>query len=192
MKRESIFRVFLKGLGSALLGNILGGVLTISLAPLLSEWYIPYIAVLLTAFIYSSLIFTAGMKEGHREFRIRYVEKNTDHPKNRMLLPGFMISAAMTLVCAVLFMCTLGVFPMTGELLLGAYFLYGAFAPAFFMAGGASQLTPVLPCVFAALYTAVTLIPALIGFRVGVSDRSISDFMYEKQDPADKKQSRRL
>ena len=71
---------------------------------------------------------------------------------------------------------------MTGEVLLGSYFLYGAFAPAFFIAGGASQLTPVLPCVFAALYTAATLISALIGFHVGVSDRTLSDFMYEKRD----------
>ena len=184
MTRESVFRIFLKGLGYAVLGNILGGVLTISLAPLLSEWYIPYIAVVVTAFIYSSLIFTAGMKEGHREFRILCEEKSVQLPKNRMLLPGIMISAVMVLVCAALFVCTLGVFSMTGELLLGSYFVYGAFAPAFFIAGGASQLTPMFPCILAALYTAATLISALIGFRIGVSDRTAEDFMYEKRDNA--------
>ena len=51
MKRDNLFKIWIKGFGLAVFGNILGGIMTISIAPFLGEWFVPYIALLLTAFI---------------------------------------------------------------------------------------------------------------------------------------------
>ena len=55
MQRKPIPVIFLKGLLYGIFGNLLSGIMTIALAPFISEWFIPYIAVLFTVFIYPDL-----------------------------------------------------------------------------------------------------------------------------------------
>ena len=120
MKRDNIFLIAVKGLGFAVFGNILGGIMTISTAPLLGEWFIPYIDILFTAFIYGSLVFTAGLRDGQKEAKMLRAKRVESIPKLRWVFIGIAIAAIMCIPCAALLACTLGAFPMTGEVLFAS------------------------------------------------------------------------
>lgn len=180
MKRENILIIFVKGLAFAVFGNVLGGIMTVSLAPLLSEWYIPYIAVLFTVFIYASLLFTAGLRDGQREAKMLKAKRVESVPKYRWIPLGIFIALIMCVPCGFLLACTLGAFPMTGELLLGSYFVFGALAPAFFIAGDAMTLPSIFPIILAAVYLITTPVAAQLGYKFGIDEKSFGDFMYEK------------
>jgi hypothetical protein len=179
MKQESIALTALKGLGFAVFGNVLGGIMTVSLAPFLSEWFIPYIAILLTVFIYGSLLFTAGMKDGQKQAKLLRRHEIEAVPKLRWIWLGLAIGGIMCIPCAVLLTSALGAFPLTGELLLGSYFVLGALAPSFFMID-VQQMSPVFPLILMAVYLIITPIPAQIGYRFGTGDKDLRDFMYER------------
>ncbi len=179
MKHESIALTALKGLGFAVFGNILGGIMTVSLAPFLSEWFIPYIAILLTVFIYGSLLFTAGMKDGQKLAKLLRRHELESLPKLRWIWLGLAIAGIMCVPCAALLACSLGAFPLTGELLLGSYFALGALAPAFFMTDP-QLMTPVFPLILMAVYLIITPVSAHIGYKFGAGDKDFKDFMYEK------------
>ena len=85
MQRDNIFKIFIKGFGFGFFGNILGGIMTISLAPFISEWFIAYIALLFSLFIYLSLIFTAGLKDGQREKILLRNKRVESSPKYRLV-----------------------------------------------------------------------------------------------------------
>ncbi|MBO6231968.1 MAG: hypothetical protein J6O50_15525 [Ruminiclostridium sp.] len=180
MKRDSIFMTALKGLGFAVFGDVLGGVMTISLAPLLSEWFIPYIALLFTVFIYASLLFTAGLRDGQKEAKMLRAKRVDSVPKYRWIFVGLAIGAVECIPCGVLLACALGAFPLTGELLLGSYFVFGALAPAFFIIEDVQQLSPVFPIVLGAVYLLITPAAAHLGYKFGTDEKSMKDFMYEK------------
>ena len=180
MKRDNIFIIAVKGLAFAVFGDILGGIMTISLAPMLSEWFIPYIALLFTVFIYASLLFTAGLKDGQKEAKMLRAKRVGSVPKFRWIFVGLAIAAVMCVPCAALLACTLGAFPMTGEILLGSYFVFGALAPAFFIVGDAQTLAPSFPVILAVVYLVITPVAAQLGYKFGIDERSAKDFMYEK------------
>lgn len=179
MKRGNIILTALKGLGMGVFGNVLGGILTVSLAPFLAEWFIPYIAILLTVFIYGSLLFTAGMRDGQKEAKMLRNHRVESIPKHRWIYLGLAIGGVMCVPCAALLASALGAFALTGELLLGSYFAMGAFAPAFFMID--TQNIPVFfPIAFMGAYLIITPVAAQIGYKFGTDEKSFKDFMYEK------------
>ena len=180
MKRDNIFIIWLKGLAFAVFGNILGGIMTVSIAPMLSEWFIPYIALLFTVFIYASLVFTAGLRDGQKEAKMLRAKRVESVPKLRWIFIGLVIAAVMCIPCGALLACTLGAFELTGEILLGSYFVFGALAPAFFIIEDVQLLSPVFPIVLAVVYVIVTPIAAHLGYKFGIDEKSAKDFMYEK------------
>ncbi len=179
MKRDNVFRIWIKGLALAVFGNVLGGIMTVSIAPFLGEWFVPYIALLLTVFIYASLVFTAGMRDGQKEAKMLRNKRVESVPKYRWIIMGLIIAAVMCIPCAALLACSLGAFQMTGEVLLGSYFVLGALAPSFFIVDP-QALSPVFPLVLMAVYLIVTPIAAHLGYRFGTDEKSAKDFMYEK------------
>ena len=179
MKRDNLFKIWIKGFGLAVFGNILGGIMTISIAPFLGEWFVPYIALLLTVFIYASLLFTAGMRDGQKEAKMLRNKRVESAPKYRWIFMGLIIAGVMCIPCIALLFCSLGAFPMTGEILLGSYFVFGALAPSFFIVDP-QQLSPIFPIVLMAVYLIVTPIAAHLGYKFGIDEKSAKDFMYEK------------
>ena len=180
MKRDNILLIAVKGLGFAVFGDILGGIMTVSLAPLLSEWFIPYIALLFTVFIYGSLLFTAGMKDGQKETKMLRAKRIDTIPKNRWIFVGLAMAGVELVPCAALLACTLGAFALTGEILLGSYFVFGAFAPAFFIIEDVHAMSPAFPVILGAVYLIITPVAAQLGYKFGIDDKSFKDFMYEK------------
>ena len=184
MKRENILLIFLKGAGMMLFGNILGGIMTFSAAPFLSEWFIPYIAVVLTVFVYGCLLFTAGLWDGQKEAKMLRSKRVESVPKYRWICLGLALAAVMCIPCAVLLCSSLGMFELTGEFLFAFRFVCGAVAPGIYIAGvqalPSSEYPAVLPVVLMAVYAVVTPLSAQLGYRFGVNEKSFKDFMYEK------------
>lgn len=180
MNRDNIFMTALKGLAFGVFGDILGGILTVSLAPLLSEWYIPYVAILFTVFIYGSLLFTAGYRDGQKQAKLLRSKRIDSIPKLRWIYLGLVIAGVMCVPCGVLLACALGAFPMTGEILLGSYFVFGAFAPSFFIVEDVQALPAAFPVVLGIMYLIITPSSAQLGYKFGIDDKSVKDFMYEK------------
>ncbi len=167
-----------------LFGNILGGIMTISTAPFLDQWYIPYIAILFTAFIYGSLIFTAGWKDGGKEARMLRNHRVESIPKYRWIIIGLILTAIMAIPNMIQIFCSLGFYELTGEFLFAMRFICGAFAPALYIAGlkdvPAMDYPVVYPLVLIALYLVITPTAAHIGYKFGVNEKGFKDFMYEK------------
>lgn len=178
MKRDSIFVIFIKGFGCMAFGNILGGILTVSLAPFLKEWYIPYIAVLFTLFIYGSLLFTAGWRDGQKEAKMLRSKRVESVPKYRWIFLGLALGAIMCLLCVYLVLCATKTVLLTGEFLLGSLFVFGGLAPAFYIID-VSDMSIVFPIVLMAIYITVTPACAQFGYRFGVDEKSFKDMMYE-------------
>ena len=184
MHREHILKIFIKGLGFTLFGNILGGIMTISLAPFLDQWFIPYIAILFTVFIYLSLLFTAGMKDGQNEAKLLRSKAVEEIPKSRWIKIGLVLGGIMCLPCLVLVLGINGAVNVTGEYLLAFRFICGAVCPAMYIAG--VQALPVAeypmlyPVALMAVYLVTTPAAAQIGYRFGRGDKSLIDLMYEK------------
>ena len=184
MQRENNFMIFLKGAGFMLFGNILGGIMTISIAAFLDQWYIPYIAVLFTVFIYGSLIFTAGWKDGGKEAKMLRNHRVESIPKFRWIIIGLILTAIMAVPNLILLFCSLGAYDLTGEFLFAMRFICGAFAPALYIAElqsvPAMDYPAAYPIIIIALYLVVTPTAAHIGYRFGINEKNFKDYMYEK------------
>ena len=184
MTRDNISVIFLKGAGMMLFGNILGGIMTFSAAPFLSEWFIPYIAVVLTVFVYGCLLFTAGLRDGQKEAKMLRSKRVESVPKYRWIWIGLVLAVIMCIPCAVLLGSSLGFYELTGEYLFAFRFLCGAVAPGMYIAGvqslPASEYPALFPVILMAVYAVVTPLSAQLGYRFGVEEKSFKDFMYEK------------
>lgn len=184
MQREPIFKIFIKGFGFMIFGNILGGIMMISLAPFLDLWFIPYIAILFTLFIYGSLLFTAGMNDGRKEDRLFKNKRTESIPKLRWLWFGLIMGAFMSIFCFVLILGIMGVINITGEYLLAFRFICGALSPAMYIAGvqqlPVSEYPMMYPVSLIAVYLVFTPLCAQIGYKFGLDGKSFGDFMYEK------------
>ena len=184
MKRESIFMIFIKGFGFMVFGNILGGILTISAAPFIGEWFVPYIAVLLTVFIYGSLLFTAGWKDGQNEAKLLRNHRVESSPKLRWVWLGLILAVLACIPCIILLAGTLGALELTGEFLFAFRFICGALAPAIYIAElqqlPASEYPAAFPLILSAVYLVITPAAAQIGYKFGIDEKSMKDFMYEK------------
>ena len=185
MQRENVFKIFIKGFGFGFFGNILGGIMTISLAPFISEWFISYIALLFSLFIYLSLLFTAGLKDGQRErvmLRNKRVEKC---PKYRWLILGAIIGAIMCIPAIILLLGIAGVIGLSGEYLFAFRFLSGAVYPLMHVAEAHNVAVTEIPLWYPiasmTIYFILSPIAAQLGYKFGYDEKKLQDYMYEKQ-----------
>lgn len=185
MQRENIAKIFIKGFGFAFFGNILGGIMTISLAPFISEWFISYIAILFTLFIYLSLAFTAGLRDGQREKMLLRNKRVESSPKFRWLILGGIIGAVMCIPCIILMLGITGAITVTGEYVFAFRFICGAVYPMMHIAGAHNVAVADIPMWYPiasmAIYFVLTPIAAQIGYKFGYDEKKAQDFMYEKQ-----------
>lgn len=97
MQRKPFWKVFLTGLGYMALGNVMCLVLTVSTIPMTSANYIfKVILAVLTTFVFYSLMFTAGYKDGTRE-RTMLANKRIESPTNRWLEIGALLFGIMSI-----------------------------------------------------------------------------------------------
>ena len=184
MHREPIIKIFAKGFGFMLFGNILSGIMTISLAPFIGEWYISYIALLFTVFIYASLLFTAGMRDGQREKSMLKNKRVESCPKYRWIKMGLILWAVISVPCIVLALGSLGAVAITGEFLFAFRFICGAVYPLMHIVGiqgaAAAEIPLWFPLVCIGIYLVLTPISAQTGYKFGFDEKSAKDYMYEK------------
>lgn len=185
MQRDNIFKIFIKGFGFGFFGNILGGIMTISLAPFISEWFIAYIALLFSLFIYLSLIFTAGLKDGQREKILLRNKRVESSPKYRWLILGAIIGGIMLVPALILLLGVFGVIGLSGEYLFAFRFLSGAVYPLMHVAEAHNVAVAEIPLWYPiasmAIYLVLTPIAAQIGYKFGYDEKTLKDLMYEKQ-----------
>ena len=185
MQREPVVKIFLKGLGYTFFGNILGGIMTISIAPFLDQWFIPYIAILFTLFMYVSLLFTAGLRDGQTEAKLLKNKRTESIPKLRWIWFGLILGAVMCIPCAVLLLGTSGALNITGEYLFAFRFICGAVCPAMYIAGvqalPVAEYPTIYPVILMIIYMVLTPLSAQIGYKFGREEKTLADFMYEKK-----------
>lgn len=185
MQRDNIFKIFIKGFGFGFFGNILGGIMTISLAPFISEWFIAYIALLFSLFIYLSLVFTAGLKDGQREKILLRNKRVESCPKYRWLILGGIIGVIMLVPALILLLGVLGAIGLSGEYLFAFRFLSGAVYPLMHVAEAHNVAVTEIPLWYPiasmAIYLVLTPIAAQIGYKFGYDEKTLHDYMYEKQ-----------
>lgn len=173
-----------KGFLYALFGNILSGIMVISIAPAISVWLICLTALLFTLFIYASLLFTAGYRDGQREKILLKNHRIEQSPKYRWLSFGLIIGAVMSIPSVILLLARLGGWVISGEFMFAFRFLNGAVYPFIHIAE--MQSTAVadyplwLPVVLAAVYILISPAAAQLGYKFGFDDKTKESIMYEK------------
>lgn len=163
-------------------GNILGGIMTLSAAPFISEWFIPYIAILFTGFIYASLMFTAGWKDGQREAMMLKNKRVESIPKKRWIWIGLVLWAIMCIPCIILMLGICGVMNLTGEYLFAFRFMCGAVYPLMHIMSlhdvPAAEMPVIFPVICMGIYLVLTPAAAEIGYKFGCDEKTAKDFMY--------------
>jgi hypothetical protein len=100
--------VTLKRLGAGFLhmlfGSVLCSVLTLSLAPFITNDYVQLIAVLFTFFIFYSLIFTGGYRDGLKDSKRAKIHSEFKYPKYRWFKIGLLLFGMMAGLCFLLFL----------------------------------------------------------------------------------------
>ncbi len=184
MQREHILKIFAKGLAYTLFGNILSGIMIISIAPMISIWFICLIAFIFTIFIYGSLLFTAGYRDGQRENLMLKNHRVESTPKHRWIILGLICGGIICVPSIIVLLGKLGVLAISGEFMFAYRFLNGAVYPLYHLAGVQSAsaaefpLWLVLTCVLA--YIIISPLAAHIGYKFGFDDKTKNSFMYEK------------
>ncbi len=185
MQRKPLILIFLKGLFYAVFGNLLSGIMTIALAPFISEWFIPYIAILFTVFIYGSLIFTAGYRDGEREKSMLKNKRVESSPKYRWIIFGLIIGAVYCIPNIVMLLGITEAITITGEYLFAFRFICGSIYPLMHILGihnvPANEMPIYFPIICMAIYAVVTPITAQIGYKFGFDEKSAKSFMYEEK-----------
>lgn len=184
MQRQHILKIFLKGLAFALFGNVLSGIMIISIAPVISIWFVCFVAFLLTVFIYASLLFTAGWKDGTKESSMLKNHRVESVPKYRWLILGLIIGVIMSIPSFIILFGKLGIINISGEFIFAHYFLSGTVRPLINLSGMVNSNTtdyPLwLPIVSALFYIIISPLAAHIGYKFGIDDKAKENFMYEK------------
>ncbi len=184
MQREHKMKIFAKGFGYALFGNILSGIMFISIAPMVSVWFICLVAFLFTLFIYLSLLFTAGFRDGQRENVMLKNHRVESIPKYRWLINGTITGAVMSVPSVIVLLGKLGVISISGEFMFAYRFISGAVYPLYHIAGvqklsvDAFPLWLILACI--GVYVILSPVAAHIGYKFGSDENKKLNFMYEK------------
>lgn len=185
MQREHFLKIFVKGLGYAFFGNILSGIMVFSIAPVIKIWLLTAVALLFTLFIYGSLLFTAGYRDGQRENKLMLHKRVESTPKYRWIVFGLIIGAIMAIPGVIVLMGKLGALTLSGEFMFAFRFINGTVTPLLY----ASEMQaaniidyPMWLCIaFIAIYIIVSPICAHIGYKFGYDDKKRTNFMYEEE-----------
>ncbi len=184
MQRDHILKIFLKGFAFALFGNILSGIMIISIAPMISIWFVCFVAFILTVFIYASLLFTAGWKDGTKENSMLKNHRVESVPKYRWIALGLIIGIIISVPSIIILFGKLGLINISGEYMFAHYFLNGTVRPLIILSG-MKDAAPVdyplwLPIASALFYIIISPIAAHIGYKFGVDDKVKENIMFEK------------
>lgn len=184
MQREPTFKKLFKGLGFLLFGNILSGIMLISVASVISIWAIACVAFLLTLIIFLSLMFTVGFNDGRRERSLLKNHRIESPQKNGWLIYGLIPGAVFCVPVAVVLLGILGKIAVTGEYMFAFRFLCGAVQPLIYIGefrdAAIAEYPLWFPLVSMGLYLIGSPIAAKIGFRFGFDDDLRKNLMYEK------------
>lgn len=185
MQREHFLKIFVKGLGYAFFGNILSGIMVFSIAPVINIWLLTVVALLFTLFIYGSLLFTAGYRDGQRENKLIINHRVESSPKYRWIIFGIIIGAIMAIPGFVIFASKLGMLTVSGEFMFVFRFVNGTVTPLLYaseMQAAAPADYPLWLCIaFVAVYIIVSPLCAHIGYKFGYDDKKRDSFMYEEE-----------
>lgn len=184
MQREPALKKLLKGLGFLLFGNILSGIMVISIAPFIGVWAIACGSFLLTLIIFLSLMFTVGFNDGRREQSLLKNHRTEQAQKNGWLLYGLIPGAVFCIPVAAVLLGILGKITITGEYMFVLRFLCGAVQPLIYIGefrdAAITEYPLWFPLVSMGLYLVGSPIAAKIGFRFGFDEDLRKNFMYEK------------
>ena len=185
MQREHFLKIFVKGLGYALFGNILSGIMVFSITPVINVWLLTAVALLFTLFIYGSLLFTAGYRDGQRENKLITNRRVESSPKYRWLIFGLIIGLVMAIPSFIILAAKFGMFGVTQEFMFAFRFISGAVTPLLYASGMQSAAVadyPLWLCIaFAGIYVVLSPLCAHIGYKFGFDDKKRTSFMYEEQ-----------
>ena len=185
MQREHFLKIFAKGLGYAFFGNILSGIMVFSIAPVIKIWLLTVVALLFTLFIYGSLLFTAGYRDGQRENSLIINHRVESIPKYRWIVFGLIIGAVMAIPGFIILAAKLGSFAVSGEFMFAFRFINGAVTPLLYaseMQTAAVADYPLWLCLaFVGVYLIASPLLAHIGYKFGCDDKKRTDFMYEEE-----------
>lgn len=168
-----------------LFGNILSGIMVISTAPFISVWFISLVAQLLTFLIYTSLMFTAGFRDGQRECQLLKNHRVESVPKYTWLILGGALWLIMCVPIVVLMLGMNGTLMLTGEYMFIYRFICGAVTPLIYVGGlteaGLAEYPLWLPLASMGIYLISTPVAAHIGYRFGLDENKQRSLMYEKK-----------
>lgn len=186
MQREPIAKKLLKGLGFVLFGNVLSGIMVISIAPFIGIWAVSCVAFLLTLVIFLSLMFTVGFNDGRREQSLVKNHRVEAPQKNGWLFYGLIPGILICLPVAAVLLGILGMLPISGEYMFAFRFLCGAVQPLIYIGGFQGAAIAEYPLWFPLASMGIYLVgsPVLsrIGFRFGYDENLRKNFMYEKDE----------
>lgn len=185
MQREHFLKIFVKGLGYALFGNILSGIMVFSIAPVINIWLLTVVALLFTLFIYGSLLFTAGYRDGQRENKLITNHRVESTPKYRWIVFGLIIGAVMAIPGFIILAAKLSAFTVTQEFMMIFRFVNGAVTPllhAAEMHKAAPADYPMWLCIaFIGIYVVLSPILSHIGYKFGFENKTRESIMYEEE-----------
>lgn len=184
MQREHFLKIFAKGLGYAFFGNILSGIMLISIAPMISVWFICLVALLFTLFIFASLMFTAGFRDGQREKSMLRNKRVESSPKYRWVIFGLIIGAIISVPSIIVLLGKLGVIGISGEYMFAYRFLNGTVFPLYHITNVHTNVAVAdfplwLPITCMGIFWAVSPLAAQIGYKFGFDEKTKENLMYE-------------
>lgn len=93
--RQPFIKLLLSGFLFMVFGNLLSTIVTISTAPFMSFEFFKVIVFILTLFIFYSLMFTAGYRDGDREQKYVRLHKVEPPKENKWVLIGVILMLIM-------------------------------------------------------------------------------------------------
>lgn len=168
MQRKSFSKLLLGTCGYIVMGNLLCTVMTISVAAFLSNSAIKVIAVIFTAILFHSLMFTAGFKDGLHEKKMLDLKRIDNIPNNRWIsigLYGFLFAIIPTIVLIVNKIAGFHFdFYMVYKLICGAVY------PLSMLVSGNSidEMSFYIPFIFIGFYAFIPLF-CHVGFKMAIS-----------------------
>ncbi len=185
MQREPAIKKTIKGFGFMLFGNILSGIMVISIAPFIGIWLLSCAAFLFTMIIYLSLLFTAGFNDGRREQSLFKNHRVEAPKKNGWILYGLIPGAAICVPVVIVLLGILGKIGISGEYMFAFRFLCGAVEPLIYIGTFQEAAITDYPLWFPILSMGIYLIgsplAAAVGFRFGFDEKARTNFIYKSE-----------
>ncbi len=156
-----------------------------SIAPVINIWLLTVVALLFTLFIYGSLLFTAGYRDGQRENKLITNHRVESTPKYRWVVFGLIIGIVMAIPGFVILVAKLGALALSGEFMFAFRFVNGAVTPLLYASEMQAQAVadyPMWLCIaFIGIYVVLSPVLAHIGYNFGLDDKKRTSFMYEEE-----------